>query len=260
MINVDSNPLSGRGIVITRPVGEAHILAELVSAAGGTPIMFPAIEILDTADLKPLYDLIARLDEYDAAVFVSPSAVVKAMYLITSRRRLPAGLKCATIGRGSLKTLQRFGVREAVAPEGRFDSEALLALPLFQNVAGKRVVIFRGDGGREVLGDTLTARGALIEYAVCYRRGKPVADTASLLKSWARSEIAALVFTSSEGLRNFFEIVGEPGQSLLRKTPVFVPHPRIAEAARALGLTKVLESESGDEAITASLVNYFVAM
>lgn len=252
-------PLANRGVVITRPVDEAQQLAQLVREAGGNPILFPAIEILDAAELKPLHDLIARLDEFDIAIFISPSAVARAMNLITARRALPPHLKCATIGRGSLKALQRFGVNDAVAPQGRFDSESLLVLPLFQDVAGKRVVIFRGDGGRELLGDTLAARGAHIEYGECYRRGKPNADAAPLLKAWARSEVAALVFTSSEGLRNFHEIVGKLGQSWLRKTPVFVPHARIAEAARALGIERVIETASGDDALAAALVDYFGA-
>src|SRR5690349_24992216 len=117
--------------------------------------MFPAVEILDVADTQRVDGIIARLDEFDIAIFISPSAVAKAMGLITARRALPARLQCATIGRGSLKALEEFGVRDAVAPQERFDSEALLALPLMQNVAGKRVVIFRGDGGRELLGNTL---------------------------------------------------------------------------------------------------------
>jgi len=254
-----SLPLAGRGIVITRPAAQAQRLAELVREAGGNPILFPAIEILDAADQKPLDDVIARLDEFDIAIFISPSAVAKAMTLITTRRALPTHIKCVTIGSGSLKALERFGVREVISPKGRYDSEALLALPLFHNAAGKRVMVFRGDGGREFLGDELTRRGAHIEYVTCYRRGKPRTDPAPLLAAWSRNEIAALVFTSSEGLRNFHEIIGVPGQLRLRETPVFVPHPRIAAAARGLGLTKVIESGSGDEALVAALVQHFGA-
>lgn len=257
MKKANSHSLAGRGIVITRPASEALRLAELVRAAGGNPVLFPAIEILDVVDPQPLNDIIARLDEFDIAIFISPSAVAKAMKLITSRRFLPANLQCVTIGSGSLKALERFGVHDVIAPKGRFDSEALLALPLFQNAVGKRVVVFRGDGGREFLGDTLTACGAHIEYATCYRRGKPRADPAPLLAAWARNEIAALVFTSSEGLRNFHDIIGDAGQSRLREAPVFVPHPRIAASARGLGLTLVIESGSGDEALVAAITNYF---
>jgi uroporphyrinogen-III synthase len=111
--------------------------------------------------------------------------------------------------------------------------------------------------GRELLGDTLTARGARIEYAECYRRGKPAADTGPLLSAWARGELDAIVVTSSEGLRNLFDMVGTAGQTWLKKTPLVVPHARIAETARALGLPLVVEAEAGDEGIVAGLVAYF---
>ncbi len=251
--------LAGRGILVTRPASEAQRLADLVRAAGGKPLLFAAIDILDVADPTVINGIIARLAEFDIAIFISPNAARKAMQLITARGALPARLQCATIGQGSLRTLESFGVHGAVAPQGRYDSEALLALPLFQDAAGKRVVIFRGEGGRELLGDTLAARGAHIEYAECYRRARPRAAPATLLADWARGDVAASVFTSSEGLRNVFEIIGEAGQALLRKTPVFVPHPRIAATARELGLANVIETGPGDDAIVEALVRYFGA-
>lgn len=250
-------PLAGRGIVITRPVHQAQALAGLIRAAGGNPILFPVLEILDAEDLKPLNALIDRLHEFDLAIFISPNAVNKAMNLIAARRELPAALMFAAIGHSSVKELRRFGVMRVIAPARKFDSEALLALPELSEVAGKRIVIFRGDGGRELLGDTLTARGATIEYAECYRRSRPNLDTAPLLKAWARSELHAIIVTSSEGLRNLFDMVGKLGQTWLRKTPVFAPHARIAETARALGMTAVIETEPGDEGIVARLEQYF---
>lgn len=251
--------LAGRGIVVTRQAEQAASLAALIRAAGGRPILFPVLEILDAEDLRALNALIDRLDEFDLAVFISPNAVSKAMNLIAARRTLPARLKFAAIGRGGVKALGNFGVTGVIAPRGRFDSEALLALPEFGAVDGKHVVIFRGEGGRELLGDTLAARGARIEYAECYRRGKPAADTAPLMKAWARNELDAIVVTSSEGLRNLFDMVGKLGQTWLKKTPVVVPHARIAETARALGLPLVVETEAGDEGLVAGLAAYFAA-
>ena len=249
--------LAGRRIVVTRPAQQTEPLAALIRAAGGEPIVFPVLEILDAEDLRPLNAVIDRLDDFDLAIFISPNAVNKAMNLIGTRRALPARLKVAAIGRGSVKALGQFGVTEVIAPRGRFDSEALLGLPELAAVHGKNVVIFRGEGGRELLGDTLIARGARLEYAECYRRGKPGADTARLMRAWARNELDAIVVTSSEGLRNLFDMVGRPGQVWLKKTPIVVPHPRIAETARALGLPLVVETESGDEGLVAGLCKYF---
>lgn len=252
-----SLPLAGRGIVITRPAHQAQPLAALIRTAGGNPILFPVLEILDAGDLKPLNALIDRLDEFDLAIFISPNAVNKAMNLITARRALPRGLKVAAIGRGSIRELRHFGVTDAIAPAARSDSEALLDLPALKDVAGRHVVIFRGEGGRELLGDTLSARGARVEYAECYRRGKPDLDTAPLMKAWARNELHAITVTSSEGLRNLFDMIGKLGQTWLRKTPLFAPHPRIAATARELGLTVVIETGPGDEGLVARLEQYF---
>jgi uroporphyrinogen-III synthase len=255
--SVSGGVLAGRGIVVTRPAAQARQLAGLILAAGGNPVLFPVLEILDASDLQPLHALIDRLDEFDMAIFISPSAVNKAMNLITARRSLPSRLRIAAIGRGSTRELKHFGVSEVIAPTRKFDSEALLELPELAAVADKRVVIFRGDGGRELLGDTLVARGAVLEYAECYRRGKPKSDAAPLLKAWARNELHAIVVTSSEGLRNLFDIVGKLGQAWLRKTPVFVTHAQIASTARELGLAVIVEAGPGDEELAAGMAQYF---
>lgn len=252
-------PLTGKNIVVTRPAQQARELAEMIHAAGGEAILFPVLEIHDVKDLKPLLAVVARLDDFDLAVFISPNAVNKAMNVITAHRALPSGLLCAAVGRGGVKELARFGVTNAVAPARRFDSEALLELPELQEMRGKRVVIFRGEGGRELLGHTLKARGARVEYAECYRRGMPDLDAAPLLKAWTRNELDAVTVTSSEGLRNFYEMIGALGRQWLGKTPVFVPHPRIAEVARELGLTRVIVTEPADEGLMNALKKHFTA-
>ena len=257
--SASEGPLAGRGIVVTRPVPQAQPLAGMIRAAGGHAILFPVLEILDVDDLKPLNVLIDRLEAFDLAIFISPNAVNKAMTLIAARRALPAKLRIAAIGRGTVKALGHFGVTAVIAPAKHFDSEALLALPPLKDLRGRRVVIFRGQGGRELLGDTLVARGARLEYAECYRRGQPNLDAAPLMNGWVQNELHAIVVTSSEGLRNLFEMVGEPGQGRLRKTPLIVPHARIAETARRLGFGTVVLTEAGDEGIVAGLCEYFGA-
>lgn len=250
-------PLEGKSILVTRPAEQAAGLAERIRAAGGNPIVFPALEIRDLEDLRPLAALIERLDEFDLAIFISPSAVEKAMNLIAARRALPARLAVAALGPGSVRALARFGVRNVIAPVGRFDSEALLARPELAAVSGKRVVIFRGEGGRELLGETLRARGARVEYAECYRRAAPERDAGPLLRAWARGEVHAVTVTSSEGLHNLYEMLGALGRTWLRSTPLFAPHPKIAEAARALGLEIVIVTAGGDEGLVAGLAEFF---
>ena len=251
-------PLAGKGIVVTRPAHQAGYLAESIRAGGGNAILFPVIEIAEIEDQQPLLALIDRLDDFDWAIFVSPNAVSRALRLINARRELPARLRFAAVGHGSVRELNQCGVREVTAP-ARFDSEALLDLPQMREVGGKRIVIFRGVGGRELLGDTLAARGAGIEYAACYRRVRPRRDAARLLEAWARDQLHAITVTSSEGLHNLVALAGATGRSPLRQTPLFVPHPRIAETARELGLATVVVTAQGDDGIMHGLQQWVTA-
>lgn len=252
-----SPPLEGRHIVVTRPAGQAAHLAEALAALGARPVLFPVLAIFDVEDKAPLLDAAIRLDQYDWACFVSPNAVEKSLTTILSRRPWPARLRAATLGKSSEMALARFGVADIVAPRDRFDSEALVALPELQDMAGKRVVVFRGDGGRELLGDTLKARGATVDYVTCYRRGRPDLDPAPLIRLWNDGMLSAATVTSSEGLRNLYDMVGKLGQTWLRKTPTFVPHERIAEQAGTLGLQNVILTGPGDDGLVAGLTAYF---
>jgi len=248
--------LAGRCIVVTRPAGQNEGLAELIRAEGGEPIVFPVLEILDLDDTRALVAAADRLHEYDLAVFISPNAVDKALNVIGARRAWPPGLRAATIGRASERALARYGVADVIAPSGRFDSEALLALPQLADVQGWRVVVFRGDGGRELLGDTLRERGATVDYIECYRRVRPNADVEPLLKRWGRGEIDAVTVSSSEGLRNLYDMLGKLGQAWLKRTPLLAPHARIVENARALGCERVIETGPADEGLCAGLVAF----
>jgi uroporphyrinogen-III synthase len=251
--------LAGRHMVVTRPAGQAAHLATALAGQGAIPVFYPVLEILDIEDAAPVLDVAIRLDSYDLAVFVSPNAIEKALALILPRRSWPVGLRVAALGKSSERELARNGIKDIISPRLRFDSEALLELPELTDVNDKRVIIFRGDGGRELLGDTLKARGATVEYVTCYRRARPQLDPAPLLKLWEEGRLDAVTLTSSEGLRNFHDMVGRLGQAWLKKTPAFVPHARIAEQAQILGLTKVIPTDPGDDGLMAGLMQYFAS-
>ena len=252
-------PLAGKGIVVTRPAHQARDLARLIEAAGGRPLLFPVLEIRDVEKSAALLDVINRLDAFDLAVFVSPNAVERGMALVTARRAWPRKLKVAAVGGGSVRALERHGITGVMAPEGRSDSEALLDLPALALVFRKRIVVFRGVGGRELLGETLADRGALVEYAECYQRVRPDIDVALLLRAWTGKKLNAVTVTSSEGLRNLFEMAGAPGREPLLETPLFVPHPRIAETAHGLGVRRVVVTGPGDEGLLTGLIAHFSA-
>ncbi|SEQ86487.1 uroporphyrinogen-III synthase [Nitrosomonas sp. Nm51] len=255
-------PLQGINVLVTRPERQCVFLAESIRKLGGNPVIFPVLKISDIKNKKPLLALIQRLDTFDLAIFVSPNAVDKAMPLIQSHHEsldpLLAHMKIAAVGKGTAHTLKKHGVNEVISPENRFDSEALLEQNALQHVTGKRVVIFRGNGGRPLLGDTLIQRGALLEYAECYQRSKPDINPGALISDWSQGRINAVVITSSEGLQNLFDIIGFHGQQLLKITPVFTAHGRIAANARKAGLETVVQTaDSGDQGLLQGMQDYF---
>jgi uroporphyrinogen-III synthase len=235
--------LGGRGILVTRPREQAAGLARLIEEAGGRAHLFPAIEIVDL----PPPAALERLPEFDLAIFVSPTAVSKIMGQLEA---WPRALRAAAVGAGTRRELERHGVTNVIAPESGADSEALLALPELERLAGKRIVILRGEGGRALLGDTLARRGAQVEYAECYRRPRPK----TYLQTWKRDEIDAITVSSAQGLANLFEML-DP--AFLRAMPLFVPHPRIADEARARSVREVVLAGPSDDDMLERLVAYF---
>ena len=247
----ESPSLAGVRVLVTRPRDQAENLAHLIEAHGGEAIRFPAIEIAEPQDPRALLAVVDRLKDFALAIFISPNAVRRAMNLFRARGGLPPGLRVACVGRGSARELKNFGIDNAIVPPDRFDSEALLELPELQQVAGKRIVIFRGDGGRELLGDTLRERGAEVVYAECYRRLCPDTDITPLLQRWARGEIDIVSVTSVDGLRNLFGMLGKDGQQRLIRTPIVVVSDRMAQVCRELGFTTGprVAATAGDDAI-----------
>ena len=249
-----SGPLAGRTIVVTRPRAQAEALAAAIAAAGGEPFLFPLLEISPVADTATLERALERIADYRIAIFISPNAVDYSVPLLLERGPWPPHLQPAAVGQGTVRALAALGVPGAIAPTERFDSEALLELPALQpaQVCGQRVAIFRGDGGRELLADTLRERGASVDCIPCYTRSAPLVGAAPLLER----RVDALTVSSSEGLRYLHDMLDDDGRAWLAETPVFVPHARIAENAAALGLRRVILTGPADAGILAGLSTY----
>jgi len=245
-------PLAGLRIAVTRPREQAAQLAHTIEKLGGTCIQFPLLEITPLADTKGLHAVAARLHEFQLAIFISPNAVRYGMEAILSSGGLPASLQVATVGLSSAKALQDLGVKKVISPQLKFDSESLLALPELQNVRGLRVAIFRGDSGRELLGDTLKVRGANVEYVTCYHRVNPQHDANNLLSS----KPDALCVSSTEALNNLWTLLEPTGKQQLSVIPLCVTHERIAAAAHKLGWKNIAIVAGGDDGLLSGLVTW----
>ncbi|MDB5839883.1 MAG: uroporphyrinogen synthase [Herminiimonas sp.] len=248
-------------VVITRPAAQAEALAARVRALGREAVVFPLLEIHPLPDQRPLQAALAGLADYSLVAFVSPNAIDAAF---AARPQWPAHPTLAVVGEGSRAALARHGMTETnatiISPRDaqRTDSQTLLAVLDVAALRGKRVLIVRGETGRELLADALRAAGAQVTQVAAYRRTAPRLDTArrAQLLSLLDSESSWIV-TSSEALRILLDMVREAatadGVAKMQHKKLIIPHVRIAETARALGFHEISLTGSGDEALLAAL-------
>lgn len=223
--------LAGVPVVVTRPAPQAARFAALLTEAGANPIPFPAIDI-EPVELDA--EARARLtpDSFDWAVYTSANAVE------CSLRQLPrpTRTRIAAIGRGTARALAAHGVAVDAVPTTTSESEGLLALPSFLEVRGCRILILRGVGGRTLLRDELTRRGAMVTLGEVYRRVRAVPTPTDLteLERACESGRAVVAVTSAEVLHALLELAPEERFPRLRDSALLVPGERVAAAARAL--------------------------
>jgi uroporphyrinogen-III synthase len=245
-------PLDGVTIVVTRPAAQASRLLELARAAGAACIPYPTLQIdriaLDGASRAQLHDR-----AWDWAIFTSANAVDSALEQFPA----PLAARHAAVGRATARMLEQHGVKVDACPGGA-NSEGLLELPEFAALAGCGVLLIKGRGGRELLRDTLHARGADVLELEVYRRSviaPTAAATAQLHAALASPDPLVVVVTSVEVLQSLLEHVADVDATRLRSRTLLVPGPRVAAAGVRLGWTGpvVAAATAEDEAMLAAL-------
>nr|VFJ62620.1 MAG: uroporphyrinogen-III synthase [Candidatus Kentron sp. FM]VFJ63083.1 MAG: uroporphyrinogen-III synthase [Candidatus Kentron sp. FM]VFK14326.1 MAG: uroporphyrinogen-III synthase [Candidatus Kentron sp. FM] len=250
--------LTGAGVWITRPLHQAESLAKAIEAQGGEAICLPVIAIEDVEDPRDPMAIVERLDSFDLAIFVSANAVARGLGYVESRGNWPAQVQVAAIGKATARALASAGLVSAVQSPPPYNSEALLTTTALQAdaIAGRRVVIFRGVGGRALLGDTLAHRGALVTYAEVYRRTRPRWRQTTPIP-WDRIQV--IVVTSAEGLGNLFGMMNDDAErERLREIPLVVISERMGGLVRELGsrCPPIVAERASNEAILDALLAF----
>lgn len=245
MTGAARDPLAGRAVLVTRPAERAEGLVARIAAAGGRPLRMPVIEILPRSlEWQP------QPWAYAAALFVSPAAVSHGLRALglTPSGAPPLG----AVGPATARALEDAGFRVDIGPGRSSDSEGLLEAPALarERIAGRPVLIVRGEGGRERLASDLVERGAQVDYAEVYRRGRPSRYDPEVV---AACDLVSA--TSAEGLRNLLAMITEQEGARLRELPLAVAGERIAAAARELRFTGPVISarQPGDEGLMEAL-------
>ncbi|MDQ7074468.1 MAG: uroporphyrinogen-III synthase [Gammaproteobacteria bacterium] len=253
-----AKPLYGLGIVVTRPEHQAEPLCQRLSSLGANVIRCPLLQITASELKPPQQRVFGQLSLYDLAIFISPNAVTFALKQL--RGDWPIGLKIAAVGQGSARTLQQHQFNVDFFPKERFNSEALLELPSMQNLQNQRIVIFRGQGGREYLAQQLKKRGATVDYLEFYQRRPTPNKSEVLLPLWQQNKIQLIIITSSKSLNTLYAMVGtgSQGRAYLEQTPLLLISKRTQRLAVELGFKNwtVISPQASDLEISNTIIKH----
>lgn len=251
-MNEKKQSLKSLRVLVTRPEHQAAALCHLIEQQAGCPIVFPTVAIdYKTVDLQ-------TLPEYDIAIFTSPNAVWGVQKIINeSTVAWPSRLQVVAIGTGTAHALNKVGIDVAFIPL-QFNSEGLLALPFLQTVQQRNIILFRGEGGRELIGNALRERGAKVREAIVYQRVLPAVEIKDHLSDWQKKGLDIIVVTSNSSLQNLITLVGPSARDWLLQIPLVVMSKRIADFAHNIGFVKrpFVVDNADDEAIVRALLIY----
>ena len=233
-------------VLLTRPAEESALLAASLSDVGIFSSSLPLLEI-EALPVTPEQQAVwADLGRYCAVIVVSkPAARLGVQRLERHWPRLP----WFSVGAATAQVLADQGLDVHYPPSGD-DSEALLALPALREAVARtdaRVLILRGEGGRELLAERLREQGASVDYLELYRRFLPAYDPGVLMQRIQLERLNGLVVSSGQGFLHLQALAG-PDWPQVARLPLFVPSPRVYEMARAAGAEKVVDCRGASAA------------
>lgn len=232
--------LQGQVILNTRPLHQQDELTRMLQHDGASVLAFPVIDIEPLRDAGCRRQLACSISGFDILLFVSRNAVDGAFAMIDSTQLAPA-TAFGVIGSATRNALaaglagSRFNIDDCLVAGEPYNSEALLESPALQRVSGKRILILRGQQGRNLLGDELARRGAVVEYAEVYRRALPAREPGVFNQLVAASFPSLVILTSGEGMHNLMKLVDADAARALRQTPWLLISERMRESALKLG-------------------------
>lgn len=235
-----SLPLRNVTVVITRPAGTAGPLARRVRKLGGIPVSVPGLSLRATEDATAVGASLRNALEGDVVVFTSPAAVRFAADVLPLATRATV----IAVGRGTARALKTANVTEVRFPETSQDSEGVLGLAELAEVVGKRVALVGAPGGRGLLREALTARGAALDEIHVYHRVAPRIDRRHidpLLKLGRRS---AVLLSSAEALDHLRRALVAPAWRRLVQAVAVVSSERMRAAALKAGFERVAVARS----------------
>lgn len=233
--------LAGLRVLNTRPLEQAKELSKQLIQAGGKVLSCPALEIV--ASESGWLQALPALQEVAQAIFTSANAVNFCFPVLAQHAVCwPGAIKVTAIGQGTAEALKQQKIRMDHIPDTA-SSEDLLALDSLQQVQDQHILLFKGEGGRTLLRETLQQRGARLQEICVYKRLSPVPDplqSGKISDIWLNQAVDIILFTSQQAMHNLFALFGEKAHPWLRQTPCLVISQRLAEAASNLGIKNII--------------------
>lgn len=256
----DSLPLEGRRILICRPQPEADRLASRFCDAGADARVMPLIAREPLPEDPATRTLILNLDEFAHVIAVSPYAAALLLdWLDEWWPQTPTDIHWYGVGAGTATVLSNYGL-ETRQPETGHTSEDLLQLPELATLEHEKVLVVRGQEGRELIPQTLERRGARVTVLPLYRRFCPDYDKATLNAMLNNFSPEAIVTLSGETLNNLIALSDNTGHNL-ENTLLVVPVERIAEQARLAGLRRTcIPGSLADSSIVAAVAEQLASL
>ena len=252
--------LNGVSVLVTRPATQAEGLARAIEGAGGTAIRAPMIVINGLHDGSTAGEVARDLPNFDVVVFVSRNAAEFGVALLKEEGQSLDRTSVFAVGLGTATCLKAFGVKHIITPASEFSSEGLLRLDGLSEakIKHKRIVIFRGVGGREYLAKTLARRDAEVVYCECYERSKPVLVLGGTLKKHAVKVPDIGLATSIEVLDNLVEKIEAEGIDQLFDMQMLVVGTRVGQEVQARGFTHraLVVDNPADDSILKRLIHW----
>ncbi len=245
-------------VLVTRPAAQADEWVARLQACDLDAVALPLIAIDSPPDAAAVATAWHGLAQQALVVFVSPNAAERFFAQRPPGAVWPPDTRAAAVGPGTAAALRAAGVAAAAidmpaADAAQFDSESLWAVLGDAAWAGRRVLMARGDGGRDWLADRLREHGAAVAHVAVYRRAAPrlSAAQAAQLQAALRDPAAHLwFFSSSEAIDHLQGLVGAHDW---QAAMALATHPRIADRARRLGIGRVLPCRPGFDDVVACI-------
>lgn len=247
MANSDST-LSGITVWVTRPAHQAGDLCRMIEHRKGVPLPLPTLVIRPFTEARTAENRLL-LEDADIAVFISKNAVIHALDQFPGIADTVRGKTVLAVGQATARCLKASGFG-MVGHAGAGGAEALLRLPELNDagIREKRIVIIRGQGGREELRNGLLARGAVVDYLEVYRRDRPDMSEAEMTEIWQNKRPGAVIITSLAGLDNLVGLTPASESDRLLGTPMVVMSGRIRQHAIEAGFLRVAAASDNSDA------------